>query len=174
MAAVKWVKIPTDFFESEPITNIRELPDGDSIIVLYLRLICAAYKSGRKGIFSICDIILSDVELSIIFHDCENIGDKLKVLEEFNLIKRMERSVQVFKFWIDRHDRNSDMYKQWRKNVFIRDNFQCQHCGSKNNIQAHHKVSWKSSQELRYDVDNGITLCRDCHLAAHGGCWRNG
>jgi hypothetical protein len=29
-------------------------------------------------------------------------------------------------------------------------------------------------EELRYDVTNGITLCRSCHLKAHGGCWRNG
>jgi 5-methylcytosine-specific restriction endonuclease McrA len=75
---------------------------------------------------------------------------------------------------VSKHDRNSDGYKQWRKAVFVRDRFQCQHCGTKKDIQAHHIKSWMRCEELRYDVSNGITLCRSCHLKAHRGCWKNG
>jgi predicted phage replisome organizer len=175
MAEVKWVKIPTDFFESDPIVTLREMPEGDSIIVLYLNLLCDAYKDSRKGIFSICNIVLTDREISAIFrnHYCD-IGDKLKVLEELGLIKRNERSIQVFKFWVDKHDRNSDAYKQWRKDVYERDGYKCQKCGTMKELQAHHIEHWKNNKDLRYDVNNGITLCRRCHLEAHGGCWRNG
>ena len=175
MADVKYIKIPTDFFDREPIVVIKDLPEGDSIILLYLHLLCSAYKKSRKGVFSICNIVLSDKELSAVFRDrYDNIGDKLKVLAELGLIERNERSIRVFKFWADSHNRNSDIYKQWRKDVYERDGYKCQVCGARKDLQAHHIEHWKNNKNLRYDVNNGITLCRECHLKAHGGCWKNG
>ena len=175
MARRKYIKIPTDFFDIEPITTILDLPDGDGIVLLYLNLLCDTYRESKKGVFSICDVVLTDREISAVFRNhYDNIGDKLNVLEEFDLIERNERSIRVFKFWEDKHDRNSERYKQWRSAVFKRDGYKCQDCGVSADIQAHHVKTWKNSKELRYDVDNGITLCRKCHLKAHGGCWKNG
>ena len=55
-------------------------------------------------------------------------------------------------------------YRTWRKWVFQRDWFTCQLCGyTGRNIQAHHIVSVKNDQNLMLDIDNGITLCKDCH-----------
>lgn len=34
-------------------------------------------------------------------------------------------------------------------------------------ICVHHKKGWKDYPELRYDVDNCITLCRECHKLLH-------
>ena len=59
-------------------------------------------------------------------------------------------------------------YKIWRKKVFIRDNFTCKCCGSKKRLNAHHKLSYKIYNTLRFDVDNGITLCERCHSKFHG------
>lgn len=117
--------------------------------------------------------MLTDFAIGAVF-PYRNVGRILSVLEQFGLIKRNERSIEVFKFWDDVHDRNSDQYKKWRMEVFKRDGFQCQKCGSKKDIQAHHIKAWKSNKSLRYVVSNGVTLCRKCHLDAHGGCWRNG
>ena len=65
----------------------------------------------------------------------------------------------------DRHD--SLDYKKWRQEVYKRDNYQCQICGSKNKINAHHIYSWKFYPEKRYDINNGITLCEECHTKIH-------
>ena len=171
----EWIRIPTNFFENEPITTIMELAAGDSIVLLYLELLCDTYRESKKGIFSICNILLTDKEMSAVFKNhYADIGKKLDVLEKLGLIERSERSIRVFKFWEDKHDRNSDRYKQWRAAVFKRDSYTCRDCCSTKNIQAHHIKSWKNNKELRYDIDNGITLCRACHLKAHGGCWKNG
>jgi hypothetical protein len=35
-------------------------------------------------------------------------------------------------------------------------------------FNAHHLIKWSDSVELRYELDNGITLCRRCHFKAHG------
>lgn len=61
--------------------------------------------------------------------------------------------------------RNSPEYINWRNNVFIRDNFTCQDCGIKNiPIEAHHIKSFALFPEFRYDLNNGITYCVDCHI----------
>lgn len=65
----------------------------------------------------------------------------------------------------------SPEYNVWRKKVFERDKFLCQDCGnghSRNNpIHAHHIIPFSESIEFRFDIDNGITLCKKCHLVKH-------
>lgn len=60
-------------------------------------------------------------------------------------------------------------YQEWRNNVFERDNYICQHCGydKGNIIEAHHIKLFKKYKELRFVVDNGITLCKYCHREMH-------
>ena len=53
------------------------------------------------------------------------------------------------------------------------DGFKCAECGETKELQVHHIKPWKNNKELRYVVSNGITLCRKCHLKAHGGNWKN-
>lgn len=60
--------------------------------------------------------------------------------------------------------RNWFEYKEWRKKVFERDNYTCRDCNIKwLYIEAHHKKSFTEYPELRYDVDNWLTLCKKCH-----------
>lgn len=67
------------------------------------------------------------------------------------------------RFW------GSSEYRQWRKDVFERDNYTCQECGDNKggNLRAHHKKPWKDYPALIFDVSNGITLCEMCHRLIH-------
>ncbi len=60
-------------------------------------------------------------------------------------------------------------YKKWKKAVFERDNYTCQNCSisdkRKNPIilDAHHILSVVKHPELMFDINNGKTLCLNCH-----------
>lgn len=55
-------------------------------------------------------------------------------------------------------------YRIWRINVFERDNWTCQGCGIRGcYLEPHHIKSWAKYPEFRYNLDNGVTLCKDCH-----------
>lgn len=60
-------------------------------------------------------------------------------------------------------------YKTWRSAVIKRDNYTCQECGKQGGgLDVHHIKPWAEYPELRYEVDNGRTLCFDCHDHMHG------
>jgi hypothetical protein len=57
----------------------------------------------------------------------------------------------------------------FKKLVLTRDNYTCQCCGAnrlgknRTTLNVHHKQNFSVHKELRYEIDNGITLCFDCH-----------
>lgn len=64
-------------------------------------------------------------------------------------------------------------YKEWRLAVFTRDNFTCQKCGQrKRDIEAHHIKERCKYPELMFDVDNGLTLCHECHKETNNYGWK--
>ena len=62
-------------------------------------------------------------------------------------------------------DRRSSAYNSWRKQVWIRDSYKCKiadkYCSGR--IEVHHILNWKDYPELRYEINNGITLCHSHH-----------
>jgi hypothetical protein len=64
------------------------------------------------------------------------------------------------------HTSSTMEYKLWREAVFKRDNWTCQNKDCNKNkcyLEAHHIKSWAKYPELRYELSNGITLCKECH-----------
>lgn len=68
---------------------------------------------------------------------------------------------------------NTVEYRLWRTAIFKRDNYTCQGCGARNGngkkieLNADHIKSFAQFPELRLAIDNGRTLCRECHYKRH-------
>lgn len=68
---------------------------------------------------------------------------------------------------VGRHERkfHSNEYKSWRKSVCNRDDWKCQMSdfNCKGRLEVHHILGWKQNPDVRYEVNNGITLCHFHH-----------
>jgi len=65
--------------------------------------------------------------------------------------------------------RRSNEYAMWRESVFKRDDWTCRKCSARSKkdcfikIEAHHIKPFATFPELRFSIDNGMTLCKKCH-----------
>jgi 5-methylcytosine-specific restriction endonuclease McrA len=66
-------------------------------------------------------------------------------------------------------DYQSPRYREFRKAVLDRDRWRCQDCDTKKDLQAHHILPWGPYPDLRYAVENAVTLCLSCHKRRHRG-----
>lgn len=69
--------------------------------------------------------------------------------------------------------RASKQWRIWREAVFSRDNWTCQRCGARSGngsrvaLHPHHIKPFAKYPDLRFEVSNGITLCKECHKEVH-------
>lgn len=72
------------------------------------------------------------------------------------------------------NDRNRPGLVYWRNSVKRRDGYkcvmcgvngleECKCCGNKPELHVHHIKNWKDNPDLRFDVNNGVTICAKCH-----------
>ena len=54
--------------------------------------------------------------------------------------------------------RINKLFKEWTLKVKARDNNQCIICKNKKMLNAHHIIT-RSNEKLRFDIDNGASLC---------------
>ena len=68
-----------------------------------------------------------------------------------------------------KYDRRDDLaFIRWAKQIKVRDHFTCQICDRRGvELHAHHLNAYNWCIEERYDLDNGITLCRQHHEDFH-------
>lgn len=75
--------------------------------------------------------------------------------------------------------RKSKEYLDWRTAVFERDDYRCRCCGDRSapgnpvTLHAHHLENFAHNEDLRFIVDNGITLCKNCHDIRIEGSFHN-
>jgi 5-methylcytosine-specific restriction endonuclease McrA len=67
----------------------------------------------------------------------------------------------------EKREAGSLSYKKWRNAVFTRDLYICQKCHKQflaEELEAHHIKPFSIAPELQFDINNGLTLCHDCHV----------
>lgn len=78
----------------------------------------------------------------------------------------LSRNWQWWKMSENYRARRNILQKQWRLDVYERDNFTCQMPWCNNRwcyLEAHHIKTFAKYPSLRLDINNWITLCKKCH-----------
>lgn len=116
-------------------------------------IIEAASAEIRRGKIKSCGCLLRDYYKTIKGSNHPNYNPNLT--DEERLLSKNKR--------FDRDEKLRD----WILHIFKKDDFTCKKCGDKKDIQAHHIMPWAKHIDLRYDINNGITLCKICHRKFH-------
>lgn len=89
MADVKWIKITTDIFENRKIRQIEALPDGDAVIVVWLKLLCLAGQINDQGaIYFTKEIPYTEEMMATQFNrPLSTIKMALQVFQQFGMIE---------------------------------------------------------------------------------------
>ena len=97
MADVKWIKICTDIFDDEKILLIESMPEKDSLIVIWFKLLCMAGKQNNSGVFTINDkIAYTDEMLATIFRRPLNtVRLALNVFEQYGMIEIINGTITI-------------------------------------------------------------------------------
>lgn len=69
MAEITWIKLKTDMFDNDKIKLIEALPDADTIIVIWVKLLAAAGKANCNGYIMLTEnIAMNEEEMATIFN----------------------------------------------------------------------------------------------------------
>ena len=76
----------------------------------------------------------------------------------------MKKKIKTFY----KKERARDLLKLWGKVIFKRDGYRCQQCGNrKGMLDPHHIIRKSKGNAPKYDIQNGVCLCRSCHSKFH-------
>ncbi|MGD9567558.1 MAG: phage replisome organizer N-terminal domain-containing protein [Sedimentibacter sp.] len=89
MAEIKWIKIATNMFDNRKIKQIRKLPEGDSLIAIWVQILCLAGQINENGmVYFSKDVPYNDEMLAVEFDRTINlIRLALTTFEKFNMIE---------------------------------------------------------------------------------------
>lgn len=89
MSEVKWIKLSTNMFEDEKIRLIEALPESDTILIIWVKLLAQAGKTNASGYIYLNERIpFTDEMLATIFNrPIGTVRLALKTFEQFGMIE---------------------------------------------------------------------------------------
>lgn len=108
---VKWIKIVTDIFDDEKILLIESIPEADSIIVIWFKLLCLAGKQNNGGVFIFNGgFPYTNSMLATIFRRKETTVElALNTFEKFGMIQIIEGAITIPNW--EKHQNTEQMRK---------------------------------------------------------------
>lgn len=144
VADVKWIKITTDVFDDEKILLIESLPEADSIIVIWFKLLCLAGKQNNSGVFLMGDkIAYTDKMLATIFRRKEaTVQLALQTFEQFGMIELIDGVITIPNW--EKHQ-NIDKLEQIKEQTRLR-------------VAKHREKQKSLSGNVTSNVTDGVTV----------------
>lgn len=173
MADVKWIKLATDIFDNKKIRQIESMPEGESIIVIWLKLLCLAGNLNENGSLYFTPEIpyteqmlatqfnrpLMTVQLAlktfIQFHMIDVIDDVLHVSawEKYQNVEGLDKIREQTRERVARH-------REKVKNNLLPAGTVCQYCGSAATGFDHIIAIARGGADTE---ENKVPCCADCN-----------
>ena len=97
MSDVRWIKITTDIFDDEKIQLIESMPEGDTLIVIWFKLLVLAGKQNYSGVLALGDkVFYTEEMLTTVFRrKATTVKLALKTFEQFSMIAFVDGAVTI-------------------------------------------------------------------------------
>jgi len=163
-----WLKLKYDFFKQKEMKKLRKIAGGDTYTIIYLKMMLLSVKSKGKIYFEGLEDSFAEELALDIDEDPKNVEATVLFLKNENLLYFPDHYSLVVNKITSKRNRSDSKYRQWRTAVFERDHYTCCFCGIKGTkLNAHHIKCWACFPEFRFSINNGITLCEQCHKGLH-------
>lgn len=183
MAEVKWIKIVTDVFDDEKTLMIETLPDADSIIVIWFKLLCLAGKQNNSGVFLMGRMPYTDEMFATVFRRPLNtVRLALKTFEDFGMIEIINDTVTIPNW--EKHqsiDKLDEIREQTRVRVAkhrekqkllscnVTSNATVTQCNALDKNRKEKNRKDENRQDVEVDGDSATTATEDNQLKCIGG-----
>ena len=155
MADVKWIKITTDIFDDDKILLIESLPEADSIIVIWFKLLCLAGKQNNSGVFIMGErIAYTDKMLATIFRRKEStVQLALQTFEQFGMIELIDGIITIPNWGKHQNLDQLESKKEYMKNYMkeYREKQKLLSNGGKVNSKTNSKANVSSADKSRVE-----------------------
>jgi len=173
MADIKWVKIVVDVFDNRKIKQIESLPEGDTIIVIWFKILCLAGTINDNGnIYITEEIPYTDETLATQFNrPLKTIQLALQTFQSFGMIEIIDDILKVSNW--ENYQNVAGMEKireNTRKRVanyrtrkrlgVVSTGNQCVYCGRNANTVDHIIPISKGGKD---EYDNLVPCCKSCN-----------
>ncbi|MGE8038177.1 phage replisome organizer N-terminal domain-containing protein [Lysinibacillus sp. NPDC093692] len=112
MADITWIKIKTDMFDNEKIKLIERMPEGDTILIIWIKLLTYAGKANYNGYIMLSETIPMNIEeMAIIFNrPLEKVRYAIQILQRYKMLEVDEQEVVLISNW-EKHQNIDGMQK---------------------------------------------------------------
>ena len=191
MSDVKWIKFTVSMFDDEKVKLIESMPDADSIIVIWMKLLCQAGKTNASGYIFLAERFpYTEEMLSTIFNRPLNtVRLALETFQRFGMIEVDDVGIRIANW--DKHqnddalqkikEKNRDRASSYRKRLSAvggysyleheaevrkRDGNKCVYCGSEDDLCLDHLVPVICGGDN--GIDNIVIACKPCNSGKSG------
>lgn len=155
MADVKWIKITTDIFDDDKILLIESLPEADSIIVIWFKLLCLAGKQNNSGVFMMNNqIAYTDKMLATIFRRKEStIQLALQTFEQFGMIELIDGVITIPNWGKHQSLDQIESKKEYMRNYMKEYREKQKALTSKSSCKANSKANVRQADKIRKEEE---------------------
>lgn len=112
-----WIKLSTGIFDDEKIKLIELLPEGDSLLIIWLKLLCFAGKTDNDGVFRLTEKIPYNEEMlaGIFGRKLTTVRTALKVFQDYGMLEIIDGTYALSN-WVKYQNESDAISKSKEKN----------------------------------------------------------